>query len=368
MVLWLAVLAWLGLGEPLAWSGDDVCPGAPALLDAEVERQLGPSAGVDRRVDVEVRIDAGAGEGLELALTLRSDAGHEQHRLRAGSCAALLEQAAILIASARDPYVFAWRGPSEPRLGFDAALRGPLPPIQRPSRRTVDPPPDPGPELPPRPTRSEVPPLDGLPLASTMPEPREPPSRRRSREPLRGAIGIGAGALVGLFPNVGGGGVLEGALERAAFRWQLAGAGWAGGRFRASGGATGGDLWALELRSGLCGVPLRGRRVRVPLCALGGGGAVVADAVGTAQTRRSAQAWGWLGAEVRVQVLATPRLALGLGLAVQVQLVRPGWFVSSPDAEFRVPPVTGLLHVGAEFRGLGENRRRSAITSPGRGQ
>ncbi len=365
-MLGLAIVAWLGLGDPVVWSGDEVCPGAPALLDAEVERQLGADR-ADQTLEVEVRIDAGPGEGLELALTLRSDAGHEGHRLRAGSCASLLEQAAILIASARDPYVFAWRGPSEPRLGFDAALRGPLPPIQRPSRRTVDPTPNPRPDLPPRPIRSEPPP-DGLPLASAMPEPPEPPSRRRSREPLRGAIGIGAGALVGLFPNVGGGGVLEGALERAAFRWQLAGAGWAGGRFRASGGAIGGDLWALELRSGLCGVPLRGRRVRVPLCALGGGGAVVADAVGTAQTRRSAQAWGWLGAEVRVQVLATERLALGLGLAVQIQLVRPGWFVSSPDAEFRVPPVTGLLHVGAEFRGLGEKRRRSAITSPERGQ
>jgi hypothetical protein len=366
-VLRLAVVAWLGLGEPVAWSGDDACPGAAALLDAEVARQLGPSAGAaEPTLEVEARIEAGRGEALELALTLRSDAGHERHRLRAGSCAALLEQAAILIASARDPYVFMWRGPAEPRLGFDAASSEPSrPPVQRPSRRVVaESQPDPQPPV--EPVLADA---DELPLVgATRPAPSDAQPRPRASEPVRGALGIGGGAVVGLFPNVGGGAALEGALERGAFRWQLAGAGWAGGRFRTSEGGLGGDLWALELRSGLCGVPLRERRVRMPVCALGGGGALVADAVGTAQARRSAQAWGWLGAEVRVQVLATPRLALGLGLAVQIHVVRPGWFVSSPDAEFRVPPVSGLLHLGLEFRGLGENPRNAAITSRGRGQ
>lgn len=372
LVLGLVLFGSLGLGEPapVAWSGEDACPGAAGLLDAEVERQLGPLRGQgDASLEVEVRIDAGPGEALELALTLRSDAGHERHRLRAGSCAALLEQAAVLIASARDPYVFAWRGPIDPLLGFDAAMAGPArPPVQRPSRRAepASPPNDP------EPTRPDASPETGAELPRYVPVPRRDASdvqpRVRAKAPVRGALGIAADGVVGLFPNVAGGVELEGALERGAFRWQLAGVGWFGGRFRASAGGLGGDLWALGSTTGLCGVARHERRVRVPLCVIGGAGAVVADAVGTGETRRSTQAWGWLGADARVQVLVTPRFALALGLAVQVQLVRPGWFVSEPDAEFRLPPATGILRLSGEFRGLGENRRRAAITSRGRGQ
>ncbi|MFV8754001.1 hypothetical protein ACNOYE_25940 [Nannocystaceae bacterium ST9] len=363
--------------DAIAWSGEHVCPGAAQELAEAIDEQIGGPPAGGEPLTIAIRLEPSQGAGPRLELSIASKIGSERHELHAESCAAVIDQAALLVASARDPFVFVWT-PASPPGGPQPGDPRVRPPIQRPRARSSEAPAidRPAPLEPPDPPTIEPdPPAIERPLVDRgeSPSPSEPaierPVRRRGpRPPVTGAIGAAATGFVGLFPSIGGGAELEGALERGAFRWQLAGSGWFGGRFRANDGTIGGDLWALGLGTGLCGVPLATRRVRLPLCAGAGAGLVVADAVGTLAARRSTQAWAWLGAEARVQVLVTPRFALGLGVGVQVSLVRPGWSVSSPDAEFRLRPITGILRLSGEFRGLARNSRSSSISPRARGQ
>lgn len=340
--------------EQVAWTGEQVCPGSGDALEEALEGYLGESSREPASMEIAIRIEPGQGAGPRLQLTIVSAVGRERHALRGSSCAAVIDQAALLIASAVDPFLLAWRPPSDP-----IATR---PPVQRPRPRDVV-------------VEVPAPELEVVP-ESPRPRPRpsesfgpliaaEPPERARER--ATGTIGAAATGFVGLFPQIGGGAEIEGALEHRAFRWQLAGSSWFGGRFRSSEANIGADLWALALGTGLCGVPAT-RRVRVPLCGVGGVGLIAATAVGTVDARRSIQPWAWLGAEARVVLLARPWLGIGLGVGVHASLLRPAWAVSSPDAAFRVPPVTGILRLTVEFRELGRNPRKSSITPIARGQ
>lgn len=360
-----SLLSALLLGSPqidgILWSGEQVCPGAARELDAAIDSQFGDALEQGASLEIALRFEPGQGAGPQLDLSIVSEVGSERHELHGTSCAALLDQAALLIVSARDPFMFVWMPPDLPR---ELAR----PPIQRPRLRSSVPvdPVDPVDAEVVEPEPAELPAFDSSEPSVVAPtlaaEPPPSPRRRGEAPPTTGALGVAATGFVGLFPTIGGGAELEGALERGAFRWQLAGSGWFGGRFRASDGSIGGDLWALGLGTGLCGVPAT-RRVRFPLCAVGGVGMVAADAVGTLAARRSNQAWAWVGVEARVQVLVTTRFALGLGVGVQASLLRPGWSVSSPDAEFRLRPVTGILRLSGEFRGI-SRKSRSSLTNP----
>jgi hypothetical protein len=121
---------------------------------------------------------------------------------------------------------------------------------------------------------------------------------------------------------------------------------------------------ALGFATSLCGVPAARRvRVRVPLCAVGGVGAMRARAVGTAEPRSNTQPWVWAGAEVSLQVLARQDLAVALGVGAHGILLRPGWEISGPDVSYRLPPVMGLLRLTLELRELG--RKKSTSTEIG---
>jgi hypothetical protein len=183
------------------------------------------------------------------------------------------------------------------------------------------------------------------------------PTRDPSRPPISGALSVGATAFVGLFPDIGGGVELEGALERGPLRWHSGVSGWFGGRFRSTQAEVGGDLWALGLNSALCGVP-EARRVRVPLCAVAGAGFISVRAVGTVEPHQSTRPWAWAGAEARVLTLVREDLAIGLGVGAHAALVRPAWEVRSPTVRFTVPPVMGVVRLTFEARQLGRPRLR----------
>lgn len=348
----LGFLVALGPGSwdsQLEWHGDDVCPGGATDLETALVRHLGEAAEPER-IEATLSLRDGGPAGLRLSLRMASHFGQEQHELAAIDCARLIDQAALLIAGVVDPFVtMADAVPSS------AVLHHVVVPVQVPTRAIVV---DPGP-------RSNVaPPLveaEAEPSSSTdeigefgeliAVEPDEP-------VPITGAIGVAGTTFIGVFPQVGGGVELEGALERGPLRWQNGASGWFGGRVRSSETEVGMDLWALGFSSSLCGVPAVSR-VRVPLCAVVGAGAMRARAVGTASPRAITQPWVWAGAEASLQVLARQDLAIALGIGAHALVVRPAWEISQPEVSWRLPPVMGLLRLTLEVRELGRKKSTS---------
>lgn len=355
LALSLLLLGLDGASLTIAVSQSEVCPGAQQDLEQAIASYLHVEATEVASVQAAVRLTDAGPVGLRIELEIASQAGTEQHELAATSCERLIDHAALLIAGAIDPFLYAWVGPER---GSDAAAQQlhRAVEVQRPLATTerllavteviaVE---RPASDLD---TRDAV--LDFGPLELDLDEPT------RDRPPITGAVGVGATTFVGLFPDPGGGVELEGALERGHLRWHSSVNGWFGGRFRATGTDVGGDLWALGFASALCGVP-QTRRVRVPLCAGAGVGAMSVRAVGTIEERRSTRPWAHAGVEARVLLLAREDLAIGLGVGAHAALVRPAWEVHSPDVRFRVPPVMGLLRLTIEARGL-KNKKRGGI-------
>ncbi|MFV8756364.1 hypothetical protein ACNOYE_37935 [Nannocystaceae bacterium ST9] len=357
------------LAEPVSveWSGADLCPGAELALEQAISSYLGEAPRERSELVARLRIEPGRGAGARIELSLASPVGEERHELSGSSCAQVLDRAALLIAGAIDPFVFGWPPPSDPLESDPHEFA--RPPVQRPSARVVVAAVSREPEsaIAIGPTRRPPPPVapldsDGdfgpLELVEEGPGPR-----------TSGAIAASITGFAGLFAQVGGGAEVEAAVERGALRWQLTGAGWFGGRFRSSEGTTGADLFALGLSMGPCGVPSI-RRVRFPLCAVAGVGFVSAEAVGTLEPRRSTRPWAWVGGDARAVIVARPRLGVGLGVGVYAALIRPAWAVADPDATFRIPPVSGVLRLTFEVRGLGQRGKSSgpSINSRSRGQ
>jgi hypothetical protein len=350
----------LGLPEPqIEWFGDELCPGAQVELVAAIGSWLNAQTSHPAPVESRVRlVDAGP-VGLRLDLELVSPTGHETHELAGIDCEQVLDRAAMLIAGAIDPYAYAWPRPVEPSEQHHRVVV-----VQTPrNRRVATAAPTPKPPTPKPPSE------DGS--APVMPEfgPLElgDPVIDRPRPAISGATSVGATGFVGLFPSVGGGAELEGALERGRLRWQTGVGGWFGGRFRSTEANVGGDLWALAFASGLCAMPGT-RRVQVPLCATGGLGFISVRAVGTVDPRTDVRAWAWVGAETRVLLLAREDLAVGLGVGVMAALLRPAWEVPS-YVRFTVPPAMGVIRLTFELRDLRLEKNSStlAINSPSGG-
>lgn len=335
------LISLLAFGSPtqarVEWSGADTCPGA----EYEFERALDDYVGERALGDAFARVvvSEGDGAGMRMTLTVESVAGREQHELRGLACEQLVDQAALLVAGVIDPFVYA---------GGDRRMQREIVPIQRPKsvpKREPAPAPEPEPEPEPQPELEFDPPQS--------PSPPPPSTRDRiPRDPSRnrGSFGVAAIGFAGLFPQVGGGAQIEGGLERGAFRWQGTVTGYFGGRVRAEAANVGANLWALAGSTGLCGVP-EVRRVRFPLCGVGGVGFVSAQAIGTIEPGRSVRPWVHVGAEAGVSLLARPKLSIGLGLGVHAAVVRPSWEIRAPDVDYAVPPVMGLLRVIVEIHG-----------------
>lgn len=346
MAALLISLLSLGVsGEPrVAWSGADVCPGAEFEFERALDDYVGEQA-LHEGVAADVALSDGGGSGMRLTLTLESEAGREQHELGGLGCEQLIDHAALLVAGVIDPFVYA---------GGDLRMQHEVVPIQRPrqapitkapptSEHPLEPAPEPEPEPQPE---SEFGPL--LPTPDRV-------SRDRPRN--RAAIGAAAIGFVGLFPQIGGGAQAQGAFDRGAFRWQGTITGYFGGRLRASDVDIGANLWALAGSTGFCGVP-RARRIHIPLCGVAGLGFISARAIGTLEPHRSIRPWVHVGGEVGVSLVTRPNISLGLGLGVHAGVVRPSWEVRSPDLNYGVPPVMGLLRAIVEFHGRRDQNAR----------
>lgn len=334
------------------WSATESCP-SPGEILRRTERFLGARVSAyGRELHVEGWVEAGVG-GQVLELSIAIDGRLERHELRAIDCERLGTDAALLIASALDPFAL---GPAEAALETREWLRpfDRLPPIQHPRGRE----PVGRPSPPPSPVRPEPEPT-GAP-AIDVAEPGPAREHRRPARPPSGPRGFVGGAglgFAGVFPSPSGGVALEGGLERGRLRWQLGAQGWFGGRFRADTAELGANLTGWTGSTAACFVP-RARTVSFPLCATIGAGAMIAAAVGTVEARRSVQPWAFVGVDLRTNWSPRPSLGLYVGLAVLPALARPSWSVTNPDASFRVPALTGLVRLGVEWRGYTRSARR----------
>jgi hypothetical protein len=164
----------------------------------------------------------------------------------------------------------------------------------RPAQVVPTPAPTPTPTPTPVPVREDPTPV-------TVPErPSDTVAPARAPGPITGSLGVAGTAFAGLFPQIGGGVELEGGLERGLFRWQLGASGWFGGSFRAPMGAIGGDLWGLSGGTGVCVVPGL-ERVRFPICAVGGAGAITANSVNITPSSTAVRPWAYAGVDLRVE-------------------------------------------------------------------
>jgi hypothetical protein len=338
----------------LDWSAVEGCPSS-SEIQRRTEHFLGARiSAYTRSIHAEGRVEAIVG-GHELILAIVIDGARERHSLRAIDCERLGTDAALLIASALDPFA---RGPSGD-VELDARmLARPFdrpPPIQRPRSQPQTPiAARPSPPVVPEAVAPETPaPEAPAPLAS-MPErdPGEDVPKPRSPRDLRGFLGGAGLGFAGVFPSPSGGVALEGGLERGRFRWQLGAQGWFGGQFRADtldGSELGANLTAWTGSTAACFVPRVGT-VAFPLCATLGAGAMVASAVGTPVPTTSVQPWAFAGADLRVNWTPRPAVGVYVGLAVLPALARASWAVTNPDASFRVPAVSGLVRLGLEWR------------------
>jgi hypothetical protein len=355
--LLLASLPAVGAAEVvqrIEWEAVEGCPSQAAVVEAlagSLGRRL---AEFPRAVLAHARVEASTG-GYHLHLRIEVDGVNERHELSATTCDQLGWDAALLIATAVDPFAM---GPREPRPR--QLLLTPVP-VQRPRSRpeppravVVDHPREPVPTDQPR---QFVEPAEPLLAPARPPEPVAvaaitPVDRARTRSGGGGSLAVAGTTFAGLFPQIGGGVEVEGGVDRGLFRWQLGASGWFGGSFRALNTDVGADLWAASGSTGACVVPSI-RRARFASCAVVGAGAVTASSINTTGPRSLARPWVHAGADLRVVWSPRPRVGMFFGLAVLPALVRPAWVVRSPDASFRVPPVVGLLRLGVELRGLG---------------
>ena len=106
----LSLLLLGASGQPrVEWVGAENCPGAEQELELAVDDYVG-EAGLGGNVSASLRLVDAGGSGLWLTLTVESDAGREQHELRALSCEQIVEEAGLLLAGVIDPFVYAGGG------------------------------------------------------------------------------------------------------------------------------------------------------------------------------------------------------------------------------------------------------------------
>lgn len=351
--LWIAAALLASPGQDaqaIQWDAAEGCP-SQAAVAAATREFLGGRALTEfsRSVSAQAWVEPDAA-GYRLRLTITMDGTREHHQLRAVDCDQLGRDAALLIASAVDPFAL---GPPVPAPTERQLSQSPVT-VQRP--RTV-PKAVPSEAVVAREPVSASEPVEPTPLPKFDTQPsvtidRPSPPDRTPKRPIAGTLAIAGTGFVGLFPQIGGGVELEGGLQRGLFRWQLGAAGWFGGRFRATGADVGADLSAVTGATGFCVAP-SWRTVRFSACAATGVGVVIATGINTQANRTRAQPWAFAGPDLRVTWSPRPRVGVFVGVAALAALVRPGWSISNPDASYRVPPVLGLLRVGVELGQLG---------------
>ncbi|MFV8756371.1 hypothetical protein ACNOYE_37970 [Nannocystaceae bacterium ST9] len=355
----LPLLALLVGPADLSWQAVEECPGTREL-EAAIAGWLDVAPAEGEEVRARGRIEAWAG-GYRLDLNIQLGPREQGHVLESHDCAELTELAALLIASAIDPFVLGQPTPeSDVFEHLDAIVVVPATPRFQPAfeparvpERVVE-----GPrEAVPEPTHT----IDGRvePELESEPEPElefgpiaaldDAPTRRRPR--LEGFVASSGIGYAGLFQRPSGGIELLGGIDRGALRVAVGAAGWFGGRFRSSTDeGVGGNLQAGSALLEVCGVPsFAGRRpVGIPLCATGTAGAIVGTGVGVASPATVVRPWAAAGADIGVRWRVHPRVALRFGIGALVSLIRPIWQVAGPVVAFVTPQVLGRLRLSLE--------------------
>ncbi|MCY1061452.1 hypothetical protein [Nannocystis sp. SCPEA4] len=302
----------------LRWDAPAACPSRDALagtVAADLGRSLTPAdaEAVTARATARRRDD----RRWELALTIEpQDAPAVTRTVVADSCELLVDAAALMIAVAIDPDLFA----------------GPVVTAEPTSR-------DPG-DIP-----LEVPVLREV---RDGPPPRSPPRSPAPSIPppssLRMAVSLAAGLDVGALPRPTAGFLLRLGLLARRVRAEVGAGHWLEQPVRVAGTGGGGDLRLTAAQLGVC-PRFALRKVELPLCAGLELGAMRGEGVGVVTPTVDRVFWLAVLADARVQWVPVPRLALGLQLGVAVPLLAARFRLRGQDADVhRAAPVA--------FRGL----------------
>lgn len=311
----------------LRWLAPDDCPNAEAVR-ARTEALLGHGLDDPRHppVDADIAVRGRAGRWTA-ALALATRDGRRVRPLRATTCEALADAAALLLAVTIDPTA--------------ASSRALLAPSVAPTDRR----PTAIPESVPLPPRALAPP----PRSPAAPA-RElaPPSARVRARPhvfLSASFAAHAGAAPGLALGASGASGL--AWRRARLLLTATFAASARSLELAPGARLDARHGAVALAG--CRVFAR-RRVELPLCAGWFGGTIRASASGLDRARPVRLPSTGLLLFAGLRVLLHRHLALALDLGLQVPVVRPSFLVDGLGVAHRAAPVASGGQFGLELR------------------
>ncbi len=321
----------------LSWSAPPDCPGLDAVSGA-VARLLEGSPRSGSRVRVDATVTRRGG-GWALALTTTRDGAVGHRSMKADSCAAVADAAALVIALAIDPVHVA-----EP----EAAAVPPVAPDPPP------PPPSP-PEMPPRATVAPPPPAPPTVPAPRPPAPATPPVARSV------AFGVALTADVGSLPAPTYGVEVSAAWALRRFRVEGYGAYWPGqtatvglpGVF----GTLSADVYLADGGALGCYAIVATRRWRLQPCAGLEVGALGASGSGLGVSTPGASFWAAVRVDARATLRIADRVALVGGLGVAVPLNRQPLTETGPGASgpaavtvFETGRVAARAVVGPELR------------------
>ena len=314
--LTLALAPPAAAGELLRWDAPASCPSRAALeqaVAADLGRPLttGDAEAVSAGASARRRGD----RRWELALTIEPrDAPAVARTVVAERCELLVEAAALMIAVAIDPDLFA-----EPVLAAEPTSREPQ-------------------DIP-----LEVPVSRKLPEVHDAPAPRPRPTPPATRS-LRAAVSLAAGLDVGALPRPAPGFLLRLGLLARRVRAEVGAGHWLEQSARVAGSAGGGDVRLTAAQLAVC-PRFALRKLELPVCAGLELGAMRGEGVGVTVPTVDRVFWLAVLADARVQWVPVPRLALGLQLGLAAPLL---------SARFRLRGLDQDVHKAAPvaFRGL----------------
>lgn len=363
MPIALAVMLLLGADAGVSLEAPLECPDGRWMAD-RVEAYLGPAHREAGLGGVEIAIDGRIwrqGPMFELELVTVVDGAREHHRLHHHDCAALIELGASLAAISIDPLVML-----EPRSPTLAPAMVPVE-LAAISSRTpgdevvVDDVPEvadaPAPITGPVEERPPIEPIEPLAVElyadpnSNGDLPREPfpPNEPGTRMLIEASGDVALNLFPNPAPSVRAGLGVDHTTRRVGVRAELVGEVLPSGRFRSADGAAGGDLLAWDLAVRPCAVPRWGI-VDLRACGTLGAGQIRARGIGVDPSLRRSHPWVWAAVGLGLAFEVQTHVALVLDIDAQANLLRPSFSISSPDAGYVTPVVTGRAGLGVELR------------------
>ncbi|MBA3544959.1 MAG: hypothetical protein H0T76_00600 [Nannocystis sp.] len=319
------------------WTAPVGCPSVEyvrarteALLGRELEDPRHPPV----EASVTIRRQSG---GWSASLELATFEGRRRRPLRAGTCEALADVVALLLAVTIDPTA---RFPS-----LEAAPDGVQPTDRSPVGIPDAVPVERSPEAP-APAPRQTPPPSPSPSPSPPPSPRPAPDHRRR---LQGFVGAGftlqGGGVPGLALGAAGSGGLAWARARllvtAAYAAPVSSSALApGARLAARQG------WAAIAG---CGLLVR-RRLEVPLCGGWFAGAMRAVGSGLDDGRPVRLPWTGLVLGAGLRYVFHPRIAAAMDVLALVPVLRPSFIVDGLGVVHQAASLAASGQIGLELR------------------